>query len=602
MNSSAESVPPAPGKRSRTMGCLRGCALWVVLPLAVLVTGLFAWRMIANARAAALLRGQGDAAATSVQAGASPDYSIDETMRAMNELDRLLQVGAPDFLSYLQHMANSEYRNMAPEMAAARAELIRELTAQYSIVANEADREAVFQEYRGGMDALFSSAGMSAFGGFTFDPTAFREHMRQAQAIRRERQVSNERVRNARLKFIDALTEYMKTYYRFRGEWDAFCRLRDQAYFQIAEGDWKGALAASDAALAKSPRDREARLLRAWALAKQVETPATELRAEAARLEELLAENPELEGAILLAQALMHERLGDDAKAEDLLNMAKTRFPKQIANFHQLADLYTMRDYLKKSPEGVAVLRQFEALVTGSGTFNPELQAIGTNSADGVLRVENSAAIPSEMLGQIRVKLQQHQANQAALQEARTSLANVGAKVMSEHGAVRSMWLRVWDAPAYARMTRAAALPLEIRIAELEGLNLLSAIHSDVMALSASRAAAMQVTDPAQARVTYAVTAGSAKAKLVLLNARAAALTNATVVLLVRYTDAQPGDFEYRMLPQTLPKIEAQSTTELGEVDFAHTSDGTPKGAADIVEMFALIVSDEELLVVGAGQ
>ncbi|MBN2797619.1 MAG: hypothetical protein JXX28_00575 [Deltaproteobacteria bacterium] len=73
-------------------------------------------------------------------------------------------------------------------------------------------------------------------------------------------------------------------------------------------------------------------------------------------------------------------------------------------------------------------------------------------------------------------------------------------------------------------------------------------------------------------------------------------LHNATLILVLHFTDMQPDDYETVTAERTLPAVNAHDLTDFGSVEVAVDVLGSTKGSGDIVHHRAILVSNEAVL------
>jgi len=81
--------------------------------------------------------------------------------------------------------------------------------------------------------------------------------------------------------------------------------------------------------------------------------------------------------------------------------------------------------------------------------------------------------------------------------------------------------------------------------------------------------------------------------KLAVNNRSTRTLHNATLVLVLHFTDSYPGDYEALAAPETMPAVVAHETTHFGSVTIDLELNGQKKTVDDIVTHRAILVSDE---------
>ena len=84
--------------------------------------------------------------------------------------------------------------------------------------------------------------------------------------------------------------------------------------------------------------------------------------------------------------------------------------------------------------------------------------------------------------------------------------------------------------------------------------------------------------------------------KLAVRNRSPHTLHNATLVLVIQFTDMHPDDYETMTADKTEPAVLAHETTSFGDLDIEFSLHGELKGRDDIVQHRAILVSDEAVI------
>ncbi len=364
----------------------------------------------------------------------TPEYDIEETVRAMNALE-VAQCQSEDFMSYLEYVAKQDFSRVAPEVLEQKKKLFPILQRLYELQKEHEELDDVWMLMRsatsgasafvtevnpvgviGSMvtgDATLSS--VSVAGGMEKAQTAaFDEYEKQKELKRKlEREMES-----VRLSYIEYLEEYAPVYYKYMQEWDALCLKKDKAYIDLYGGHPMEAYNQTQEILKDYPTNREALLLKglsliqmsteveptgtlrsagesglpvsmeradeALALADSVlaglsiERTApderTELQMEAeAALDQYIKLYPSRSAPALVLKGLLYREQGEAAKAVSYFDQASMEYPRQAAALTDLLDSYKARTYLNKSAEGKYLLRLYRSTMEGFGIFSPNL-------------------------------------------------------------------------------------------------------------------------------------------------------------------------------------------------------------------------------------
>ena len=364
----------------------------------------------------------------------SPDYDIEETVRAMNALE-VAQCQSEDFMSYLEYVAKQDFSRVAPEVLEQKKKLFPILQRLYELQKEYKELDDVWMLMRsatsgattfasevnpvgviGSMltgDATLSTVSLGS-GMDKAKTAAFEEYEKQKEL---KRQLERE-IEAVRMSYVQYLEDYAPVYYKYMQEWDALCLKKDKAYIDLYGGQPMEAYNQSQEILKEYPTNREALLLKglsliqmssevgnlgtlsssmeydlsqslrgadeAIALADSVlagvatERSApderTELQMEAeATLDHYMKLYPSRSAPALVLKGLLYREQGEIAKAVSYFDQASMEYPRQAAALTDLLDSYKARTYLNKSAEGKYLLRLYRSTMEGFGIFSPNL-------------------------------------------------------------------------------------------------------------------------------------------------------------------------------------------------------------------------------------
>lgn len=364
----------------------------------------------------------------------TPEYDIEETVRAMNALE-VAQCQSEDFMSYLEYVAKQDFSRVAPEVLEQKKKLFPILQRLYELQKEHEELDDVWMLMRsatsganafvtevnpvgviGSMltgDATLSS--VSVAGGMEKAQTAaFDEYEKQKELKRKlEREIES-----VRLSYVEYLEEYAPVYYKYMQEWDALCLKKDKAYIDLYGGQPLAAYNQTQDILKDYPTNREALLLKGLSLIQmssevgpsgtlrssgESERPSSlegadavialadsvlagvsaevsapdermELQMEAeATLDQYIKLYPSRSAPALVLKGLLYREQGETAKAVSYFDQASMEYPRQAAALTDLLDSYKARTYLNKSAEGKYLLRLYRSTMEGFGIFSPNL-------------------------------------------------------------------------------------------------------------------------------------------------------------------------------------------------------------------------------------
>ena len=362
----------------------------------------------------------------------TPEYDIEETVRAMNALE-VAQCQSEDFMSYLEYVAKQDFSRVAPEVLEQKKKLFPILQRLYELQKEHEELDDVWMLMRsatsgastfvaevnpvgviGSMvtgDATLST--VSVAGGMEKAQTAaFEEYEKQKELKRKlEREIET-----VRMSYVEYLEDYAPIYYKYMQEWDALCLKKDKAYIDMYGGHPMEAYNQAQDILKDYPTNREALLLKGLSLIQmannrfndnlnpnlihndnehsQISNQNVQLSndsinggGELGKPDERMelwmeAENtldqyiklyPSRSAPALVLKGLLYREQGEVAKAISYFDQASMEYPRQAEALTDLLDSYKARTYLNKSAEGKYLLRLYRSTMEGFGIFSPNL-------------------------------------------------------------------------------------------------------------------------------------------------------------------------------------------------------------------------------------
>ncbi len=476
--------------------------------------------------------------AGAVSAEGRPPYDIDETIRVVHEIDEAV-AHADSLEDWLATVSRQDYRDVAPDVLAARADMLRVLRDLYARQVAVEDQQALWK-VSSGMLLLGTLSVVDAQGGAgALGPEASVDVDRE-QAKRLLDRLLDQQAERARLvadlrrsedALIGAMMEHAQVYWKYLDEWDRLCALRDRAYLAAWNGDWDAALDSARAAIAAAPLEREAHLIAALALIESGRADDPEGAGEVDRLlAEVIDEHPDQTAPALLLRGVLRARRGDREGARLDLRQAAAYYPRQADRLADMLDPYRARSFLRRSHEGTWILQLYKATMLGAGYFSPDLQLARLAFEEGDVEA--------------------------------------GRRKVADHFARRRAQGQ-WD-----------YLISDLAFCEdLLGDDYRSIFPEDVYLDLVAKPALV-----------------GSSLKLAVRNRSDRALHNATLVLAVQFTDMHPADYETFVGGRTQPAVNALDTTDFGTTEVRFDLYGRERTVDDIVKLRAILVSDEAVV------
>ncbi len=527
---------------------LRSCLLVLGGALAcLLATGVGAWIWYGKQEQAAEAARKTEAEAEFApiykqldDATANPGpIDVDKTVRVIHELDEAMKT-SPNLEDYLHQMAQEDYRGVAPEVLAARKDLLGVIFELQSRQVELADQEAAWNYTTdvvlGTLSLVNVGGNVDTTGGV---PTGGEGHLSvdRQQAEDLLKKIQDERDMHAHLqrdvhdlqaRLLDATMKWSGTWYGYVDQWDRLCLLRDRAYLAAADGNWEEAAASARQVIALAPEEREAHLLLALARIEGAK-PGEEGDVDVF-LARFVNEHPDSAAPALQLQGVSLSRQGRPDEARLVFQQAAASYPAQSETLARLADPYRYRTDLRKTREGTYILRLYQETQLGAGYFSPDLQMARAAFERGD-KVEGQKKVLDHFF---------RRRNQA-------------------------QWGLILDDLDFC--SRFLGADFDRMFPEDSFLDL-----------------------------NVAPTLMGGKLKMSINNRSDRTVHNATLLLALHLTDQHPDDYEVVRVDPTVAAVNAHAETDFADTEIKITIFGQEKGISDIVTDRAILVADEGVM------
>jgi hypothetical protein len=459
------------------------------------------------------------------------DYDLDKTIRVIHELDLAMEQ-RHDLEGYLETLAVTDYRGVAPEVLEARSELLETLLELYAKQVEADDQAAMWEVTSELLLSTMSVVSLSGEVDLVAPAGELSIDRRQAASLladlkerRSDRKRLVKQITALETELFNTISRYGEVHWKYVQEWDRLSLLRDRAYLAAHAGHWEAAEAAAAAAVAAAPHDREAHLMQASALI-ELGSPETIQKVDK-MLTDYLDEHPESSAPALLLLGMNQARSGRVRDARLSMEQAAAYYPKQAEQLTDMLDPYKRRSFLRQSREGAFIVERYMATMVGAGFYSPDLQ---------LARLAFDAG--DDAMG--RSKVLDHFARRRSQGEWDFVLSDI------------SFCHELLGPDFWSIFPESSYLDLHVSPSLMGG------------ALNLS-----------------------------VENRGPTTLHNATLVLALHMTDMFPGDYVPLAAEKTLPAVLGHDTTEFGSVTVEIDVAGAMKGMGDIVEHRAILISDE---------
>jgi tetratricopeptide (TPR) repeat protein len=467
-------------------------------------------------------------------AHAAPEpVDIDKTIRVIHEIDLALR-NYDNFETYLQHVGQQDYRGVAPEVLDARRELLDQVRELYARQTQANEQQALWEYTKGMMLEVLSVVQAEGEWGMLGPTGSFsvdKQHAREILAEFRDQQTARARQIREIGQARDQLFEAMIRY--------------SDVYYEHVE-QWDRLCVLRDRAyLALADRDWE----------------TVEHNARAA-MEMAPAER---EAHLLAALAILHQ--GNPER------------------FNEAADI--LARYVDNHPSRSApALLLLGVLARERG----ELETARLNFQQASAYYPKQASHLTDMLDPYRMRawLRKSRDGTLILESYKDTMLGAGmfspelqlASVAFDRGDFEAGKRRVLD--HFAR--RRAQQQWDFVLSDL-------AFAQDLLGLDTHRIFPegawldLEISRPL-------LTSGL---NVSVRNRTSETLRNATLVLLVQFTDMHPGDY-MTFAAKTQSSVRANGVTSFGTIDVKGEVWGQPRGIDDVVRHRAILITDEAVL------
>jgi tetratricopeptide (TPR) repeat protein len=528
-------------KSDSARGCRRVALLAMGGALAILAAAFGGWWWW-QAREAEQLAAQQKAAEEAFEpareamgkAGAEA-IDIDRTVRVLHQIDESMR-HQDDLHDFLASVAKEDWRGVPKEVLDARQRILDVELELYGKQVEAEQQEAMWSLSRDIVLTTLSVVSVKGEGGLT--PDASFELDREAAEDRLEEIRKEEAERRKLVREIDTLEgKLISASMDYATVWAKYMERYDRLCLR------------RDRAWLASRRgdwdevEREARGAVEMApndveahllLARALlEKGDPERRAEAlGLLDDAMARHPDAAAPAMLLRGLSRERSGDLAGAMADYEQSSELFPSQAEKLDDVLDPYRQRAELRKSRAGAGIVESYAATMVGAGYFSPELHLARLAYARG----DREAG---------KRKVIEHFERRRAQGQWDYILADLD-----------------WSESVLGDDFRAI-------FPEEPWLDL----HAEKTFFGLGQKLAVSVDNRSQRT-----------------------LKNAALVLCVRFTDMLTGDYVTFPGERTAPEVPARQSTDFGKIDIDTEVFRKPRTEDDIVDMRAILVTDDGVL------
>ena len=188
------------------------------------------------------------------------------------------------------------------------------------------------------------------------------------------------RINKVKDKYLDYIKFSSPIYLKYMTEWDKLCAQRDQAYISLYNSNYNKVLKFSEEALRISSTDREATLLKGFALLKLNNTNSGNSEAQLSNTEiQNLLDNyfnrfPKSTAPAFVLKGIFEYKKGNIESAMTSFDEASILYPKQAEELLDLANIFKIRSSIFRSVESEFISKSYMSMMEGFGNFSPNFQ------------------------------------------------------------------------------------------------------------------------------------------------------------------------------------------------------------------------------------
>jgi len=188
------------------------------------------------------------------------------------------------------------------------------------------------------------------------------------------------RINKVKNKYLDYIKFSSPIYLKYMTEWDKLCAQRDQAYISLYNSNYNKVLKFSEEALRISSTDREATLLKGFALLKLNNTNSGNSEAQLSNTEiQNLLDNyfnrfPKSTAPAFVLKGIFEYKKGNIESAMTSFDEASILYPKQAEELLDLANIFKIRSSIFRSVESEFISKSYMSMMEGFGNFSPNFQ------------------------------------------------------------------------------------------------------------------------------------------------------------------------------------------------------------------------------------
>jgi len=313
--------------------------------------------------------------------------NLEATVKTLFVLDESIKY-VKDVNEYKEYLYRFDMTGVAPEVIECYKKLLPVLNKLYDAEAEKELNESfwlVFSEFNDVSQTVIDASIQANSGDYVGGTIKLFQARLDAKKIVTDRFVKSIEIDNKIRDIKDDYLEFVKfsspIYLKYMAEWDKLCAQRDQAYISLYNSNFSKVLEFSNKALKISSTDREATLLKGFALLKLNKVSLTNSEAQLSNnneiqnlLDDYFSDFPKSTAPAFILKGMLEYQKGDMESAMTTFDKASILYPKQAEELLDLANIFKLRSSIFRSVESEFISKSYMGMMEGFGSFSPNFQ------------------------------------------------------------------------------------------------------------------------------------------------------------------------------------------------------------------------------------
>ena len=312
--------------------------------------------------------------------------NLEATIKTIFVLDEAIK-NVKDVNEFKEYLYKFDKSGVAPEVIDCFLKLIPILDDLYDSEIEKEINESIWTAFSdfGSITGVALASGLQIYSGDYIKGglnlvKAGTDALDTAGARYKKEVEITKRINKVKDKYLDYIKFSSPIYLKYMTEWDKLCAQRDQAYISLYNSNYNKVLKFSEEALRISSTDREATLLKGFALLKLNNTNSGNSEAQLSNTEiQNLLDNyfnrfPKSTAPAFVLKGIFEYKKGNIESAMTSFDEASILYPKQAEELLDLANIFKIRSSIFRSVESEFISKSYMSMMEGFGNFSPNFQ------------------------------------------------------------------------------------------------------------------------------------------------------------------------------------------------------------------------------------